>query len=252
MFPLKLTCTLLPVSTPLTLVHLPLNLKGLIFTGNKHKALNLFLAGLVISFLGALPFGTLNLTAFKISVSGAPADALWFAFGAILVELLMVRLTLLRQFRIRLNRKWMLFILPSTILLLSFLAWNSFSSQGDSSAGTESFFNFSELRSAFLFGILLSFFNPLQIPFWMVWNTVLKQKKLLSNTRFKNFLYLGGIGLGTFIVFLLFIFAGSLIMEYYEPYSKWIGYFMGSLYLIFAGMLLVRLYNYCFTPALPH
>ena len=54
----------------------------------------IFFTGLLISFLGALPLGTLNVAAMQISVSDGIVPAFYFGFGALLVEIIYVRLSL--------------------------------------------------------------------------------------------------------------------------------------------------------------
>ena len=47
-----------------------------------------------ISFLGTLPLGTLNVAAMQISVSDGIRPALYFSLGALLVEIIYVRISL--------------------------------------------------------------------------------------------------------------------------------------------------------------
>ena len=56
--------------------------------------LRLFMTGMLISFLGTLPMGTLNISAMQISLSDGIRPALYFSGGAVLVEIMYVRLTL--------------------------------------------------------------------------------------------------------------------------------------------------------------
>ena len=54
------------------------------------KLLRVLVTGLFISFLGTLPLGTLNLAAMQISISDGIRPALYFALGALLVEIIYV------------------------------------------------------------------------------------------------------------------------------------------------------------------
>src|SRR5688572_1288099 len=58
------------------------------------RLFRVFIMGLMISFLGTLPLGTLNVSAMQIGVSDGLRPALYFAFGALIVEMIYVRLSL--------------------------------------------------------------------------------------------------------------------------------------------------------------
>ena len=52
------------------------------------------LTGLFISFLGTLPLGTLNIAAMQISVTDGIVPAIYFVLGAMVVEIIYVRVSL--------------------------------------------------------------------------------------------------------------------------------------------------------------
>src|ERR1700710_929898 len=58
------------------------------------EIVRIFFTGLVISLLGALPLGTLNVTAMQISVQENSRNAVKYALGAALVEIIYVRISL--------------------------------------------------------------------------------------------------------------------------------------------------------------
>ena len=45
------------------------------------KFVRVFFVGMLVSFLGCLPLGTLNIAAMQISITDGYGDALWFAAG---------------------------------------------------------------------------------------------------------------------------------------------------------------------------
>ena len=53
-----------------------------------------FFWGMLVSFLGSLPLGTLNVAAMQISVHESIAIAMYFSLGTILTEIIYVRLCL--------------------------------------------------------------------------------------------------------------------------------------------------------------
>ena len=58
------------------------------------KLLRIFWLGMMISFLGTLPLGTLNISAMQIAISDGSRPAVYFALGALLVEIIYVRISL--------------------------------------------------------------------------------------------------------------------------------------------------------------
>ena len=57
--------------------------------------LKVFFWGLLISFLGTLPMGTLNIMAMQIGIQESTQNAIFFVFGTLLVEMIYVRISLI-------------------------------------------------------------------------------------------------------------------------------------------------------------
>ena len=68
--------------------------------------LKIFFWGLMISFLGSLPFGTLNVAAMQISVQESISNAIYFSLGSLLVEMIYVRISLVGINWIRKQKKY--------------------------------------------------------------------------------------------------------------------------------------------------
>ena len=58
------------------------------------RLLRIFITGLTISFLGTLPLGTLNIAAMQIAITDGIPPAMYFVLGALLVEVMYVRVSL--------------------------------------------------------------------------------------------------------------------------------------------------------------
>jgi threonine/homoserine/homoserine lactone efflux protein len=54
----------------------------------------IFLIGMLISFLGSLPLGTLNIASMQISISDGVLQAMLFSIGSLIAEMIYVRLSL--------------------------------------------------------------------------------------------------------------------------------------------------------------
>ncbi|HZE82844.1 MAG TPA: LysE family transporter, partial [Puia sp.] len=148
--------------------------------------LRIFFVGLLISFLGTLPLGTLNIIAARISGEYGAIPAICFSLGALLTEMVYVRLSLVAMDWMRRQKHWFRRLQWATVIILLSLAVASFlsawrpSREGDWIIGL----GFGQgLAYCFFFGLLLSAINPVQIPFWFGWSTVLFSKNILHPRR---------------------------------------------------------------------
>lgn len=208
-----------------------------------YKNLKVCIAGLLISFVGALPLGSLNITAFDISASQGFEQALLFAFAAIFVELIYVRLTLWGSQKIVLEGKRLYIVLALAVALLLYLAISSLLNAYSGPQVNATTGVLPKITSPILLGLLLSAFNPLQVPFWLTWNKVLESKEMLEHKTVSFISYMFGIGSGTLMGMLVFIYAGKLIVNSYGKYAQWSNLLLGLLYLGFSFYLLFKLYR---------
>lgn len=199
-----------------------------------NKYIKITLTGLLISFLGSLPFGTLNITAFNIAAVQNIGDAILFAIAVVFIELLAVVITLKSANKINFKSKFFYFVSPLAVILLLYLAVSSFNSALNPEEMNVNSHLFPMIHSPILLGLLLSILNPLHIPFWMGWNTVLIGKGLLENTKKMHRLYMTGIGVGSIAAYLIFIFSGNFIFKNYQQYNYMIAFILGFLYAGFA------------------
>lgn len=207
------------------------------------KLLRIFLIGLVISFLGSLPLGTLNMTAFHIAGFQNVKEAILFTLAVVFIELVVVRITLTFSKKIDLGNKVFFYLLPIAIALLMYLSVSSFTSLNDDQVIQAESNLFPMLRSSILLGLLLSILNPMHIPFWTAWNSVLIARNRLDHKPGMYTSYITGIGMGSIGGLMIFVFAGKYIFQNYHEYSYVIAFMMGCLYLGFAFYLLFQLYK---------
>jgi threonine/homoserine/homoserine lactone efflux protein len=92
-----------------------------------------------------------------------------------------------------------------------------------------------------LTGMLLSAINPLQIPFWFGWSTVLLRKKVLLPRNDHYNVYIAGIGLGTFAGNAVFIFGGRLFVKTLSMHQSLVNGVIGLIFGVTALVQLVKL-----------
>ena len=207
------------------------------------KYLKVGFYGFLISFIGTLPLSTLNVTVFNISASAGENQAIWFAIGVVLVELIVVILTLFFNEKINFDGKLSYYLLPIGAILLMYLAIYSFVNADNAEEFNVATNIFPGIKSTFLLGALLSVLNPLHIPFWMTWNRVLMTRDVLHKTKRSYAAYVSGTSSGSIIALLIFVYAGTYIFQNYDQYSMIINLGLGVLYLAFSLYLAFLLYK---------
>ncbi|TMI75529.1 MAG: lysine transporter LysE [Bacteroidetes bacterium] len=170
----------------------------------------IFFTGMLVSFLGSLPLGTLNVAAMQISVSDGIIAAMLFSAGSLTAEIVYVRLSLVAMDWVRKQQKILKILEWLTLVIVLALAVSSFYAALHPSEGKNAILSKSTLPH-FVLGLVMSAVNPVQIPFWFGWSTILFSKKILLPRHDHYNIYIIGIGLGTFVGNCVFIFGGQLI-----------------------------------------
>lgn len=197
------------------------------------KLLRILCTGLFISFLGTLPLGTLNIAAMQISVTDGIRPALYFALGALLVEMVYVRLSLVAMDWVRKQKKLFRWLEWLTLLIIAALAVTTFIAAAHPSGSGKNVI-LSSTMHRFLLGITMSAVNPMQIPFWFGWSTVLFTKKVLLPRSDHYNMYILGIGTGTFIGNCIFIYGGHLMVDRLNANQDVVNWVIGSIFAITA------------------
>src|SRR3954447_11777067 len=93
-----------------------------------HHLLRIFFTGMIISFVGSLPLGSLDVAAMQISITDGYSHALSFAIGILLVEIVYVRISLVAMDKIRRHEKilkaleWVTLFIIVALAVFSFIA----------------------------------------------------------------------------------------------------------------------------------
>ena len=201
--------------------------------------LKIFCTGLLVSFLGSLPLGTLNIAAMQIAVSDGISGAMLFSAGSLLVEIIYVRLSLVAMDWVRKQEKLLKALEWITLIVVTALAASSFYAALHPEIKENAIL--SSPLPKFLLGVVMCAINPVQIPFWFGWSTVLFTKKvLLPRADHYNF-YIFGIGLGTFIGNCIFIFGGLLIAKKINDNQHILNWIIGGIFALTAIIQLWRI-----------
>jgi threonine/homoserine/homoserine lactone efflux protein len=222
---------------------------NLIMVNGRSQLVRIFCTGLFISFLGTLPLGVLNVAAAQLAVNTGMIAAFSFSLGALLVEMGYVRLSLVAMDWVRRRKQLFRWLEWGTVIIVLILAITSFAAayhpNGSSSgswvlgAGI-----YTSPALCFAAGMALSALNPLQIPFWFGWSTVLITRGTLLPRPDHYNSYIAGIGLGTFVGNAVFILGGSILVKCVDTNQHLLNTVIGGIFLITAiiqaGRILTR------------
>ena len=195
--------------------------------------------GFIISFLGSLPLGTLNVAAMQIGITDGISPALWFSAGSLTAEIIYVRLSLVAMDWVRKQEKLLKALEWLTVLVVLILAagsfWAAIHPEGEKNIVL------SNTMHRGILGFTMSAINPVQIPFWFGWSTVLFTRNILKHGFWNYNTYIIGIGIGTLAGNCIFIFGGRLIADKLNAGNTIMNYIIGSVFLITAIIQIIRI-----------
>jgi threonine/homoserine/homoserine lactone efflux protein len=187
-----------------------------------------FFLGFMISVSGSMVIGALHLFAIQISVEQGWQSALMFSSGCALVEAIFVRYIvgitqwLAKKKNGNLILEWTMLILFSVLMIAVFYGAMSTSTSAPTLTMP------SIVVPTFILGMGIRFFYPSMIPFWLAWNTALVTRKI----QFKMWAFVIGAGLATVVAHSLYIFAGTLMVDFLREKSQEILLMIGVIFLM--------------------
>ena len=196
------------------------------------QLLRVFGAGLIVSFLGSLPLGTLNIAAMQIAIAENVKNALLFSLGSLTAEMVYVRLSLVAMDWVRKQERIFKMLEWLTLIIVLALAVSSFYAALHPTQNKNVLLN-NKLPS-YLLGLTMSAVNPVQIPFWFGWSTVLFTKGILLPKTSNYNIYIFGIGLGTLMGNCVFIFGGRLVANKIQGNQSTLNYIIGAVFAVTA------------------
>ena len=191
------------------------------------------LLGIVLSFLGSIPFGTINVTVIESAIIRGFRSALWVIFGAAIIEFIQAAVAL--KFSDVITRY------PITELILFWSSIPIFIGLGiyylrQKREPTHEPHGYSRSRG-FMKGVIVSTLNVLAIPYWVFYGTYLTSVRVIDPTHDSNIvLFSLGVFAGTVIILMVYARLGVYAKEKFSKLTHHIapsvGYFFFFLALI--------------------
>jgi len=194
----------------------------------------------MISFLGSLPLGTLNIAAMQIGIQESLLNAFYFSIGSLLVEMVYVRISLLGIDWVRKQEKLLKVMEWITLAIIISLAIGSFLAASKSGNANKNVLLQNNMHR-FLLGMFMCAINPVQIPFWFGWSTVLFTKKILEPKNVQYNSYIIGIGLGTLLGNAVFIFGGKWLVQRIANSQQYLNWVIGGIFALTAVIQLIKM-----------
>lgn len=196
------------------------------------KLVRIFIAGIFISFIGALPLGTINISAMQLAITDGVQPAVLFALGMIPPDIFYVLVTLLamqwiqRQKRLFKALEWVTLAIVVALAAANFYAALHPAVQKN--------ILLSSTLPPFFLGMVMNAVNPLQVPFWFGWNTILLNKKTLEHRWLHYNTYAAGVSVGLFAGTAIFIFGGKLVADKINRNQNILSWAIGGIFFLTA------------------
>ncbi len=197
----------------------------------------LLLLAFALGFVGYLPLGNINLAVVQLSSSEQKKHWQAFILFAALMEFIYCFACISGLEILRRETQWVAVFNWSAVVVFLLLGIFTFV-HTENTSGNSSF------SSGVKRGILLAVFNPLQIPFWMVWGVYLMQNGWLKNGMATIALFSLICSLGTASVLYIYALAGKRVVERLKVNGQILNRFIGSFLILLALYEVMKITGY--------
>lgn len=176
----------------------------------------------------------------QIGIQESIADAIYFSLGSLLVEMIYVRISLVGIDWIRKQEKLMKAMEWVTLAIILALAAGSFIAAMNNGGESKNVLLQNNMHR-FLLGVVMCAVNPVLVPFWFGWSTVLFTKKILEAKHDQYNSYIIGIGIGALLGNCVFIFGGKWLVQRIENSQQYLNWVIGGIFAFTAVIQFVKM-----------
>jgi threonine/homoserine/homoserine lactone efflux protein len=196
--------------------------------------------GLILSFLGQLPLGTMSMTATQIAVQENFRSAWKYCLGVALIEMVYLRIVLSgMQWIVSHQQIFIIFNWVTVIIFGIFGVLGFISAQKQNPEKKAMLLN--NRLDRFLLGMSMSALNPIQIPFWFVWSGYFLSEGWLK-PEFSQFnIFTLGAALGTLGGLSVYVYGGSWLVMKMKTGNRTLNKIMGVIFILAAITQLYRI-----------
>jgi threonine/homoserine/homoserine lactone efflux protein len=169
-----------------------------------------FLVGLIISFIGSIPPGTLNLAVLQLGMEQKIKTALRFSLAVSIIEYPYAWIGVVFEDWVTSSP-----IIIDNFQLITAIVMTVIGAFSIWSARKPSEFSVRFNESGFRRGIVLSILNPMAIPFWVAYTAFLKSQGWIDlSTPWFVHSYVLGTAVGVMILLIIFAFLAKRLAQY--------------------------------------
>ncbi|MGE6353757.1 hypothetical protein ACQKCJ_07740 [Flavobacterium sp. NPDC079362] len=205
--------------------------------------------GFLVSFLGSIPLGYLNLVGLEIYAKSGLHNLIFFLFGVVFVETFVIYFTLIFAKRLIQSKRLMKIIDFFSIVFMFGLAlffYFNFRQTTKSNNYLQEYF----MYSPFVIGVVLNCFNFLQLPFWTSWNLYLLNGKYIAIERKLKYYYIAGTLIGVFLGMFSLIVLLQTLFQKTNHFSKYLmPVFIPLVFIILGSFQVFKVYKKYFKPS---
>ena len=179
------------------------------------------LVGFVVSFVGSIPLGYLNVIGFDIYNQSGLSSVIPYLLGVILVEIFVIYFTLIFAEQLMNNKKLLKYIEGFSVIFMFLLAYIFYASANNTEAQS-TVLNEYQNRTPYFVGIFFSALNFVQVPFWLGWNLYLLNGNWIAIDGTKKYFYVFGTLIGTFFGMLALILSLHFLTSQTDFFAKYL------------------------------
>jgi threonine/homoserine/homoserine lactone efflux protein len=169
-----------------------------------------FIVGVIISFIGSIPPGTLNLAVLQLGMEQKIKTALRFALAVSIIEYPYAWIGVVFEDWVTSSP-----IIVDNFQLITAIVMTLIGVFSIWSARKPSEFSVRFNESGFRRGIVLSILNPMAIPFWVAYTAFLKSQGWIDlSTPWLVHSYVLGTAVGVMILLIIFAFLAKRLAHY--------------------------------------
>lgn len=183
--------------------------------------------GFILGFVGYLPLGNINLSVVQMSVHGERRKWQGFILFAALMEFIYCFTCLYGMDQLRQQPQLVVFLNWSGVVIFLLLGLYTLFHTFKSS-------NLSTTSSGLKKGVLVAIFNPLQVPFWLIWGVYVFENGWVKSEIVSIAIFSSLCSLGTIVVLWLYAVAGKKLVEKLNVNRNILNRFIGSLLILLA------------------
>jgi threonine/homoserine/homoserine lactone efflux protein len=204
--------------------------------------IKLFFSAMLVSFLGQLPFGNMNLTATQLAVQEGLKNAWKYSIGIVIIEVIYLRLALTAMDWVVEHQ--LIFTIMSWLTVVVFLGLGILSLiMARRQTKEKKGLLLNNKMNRFLLGVSVSAINPAQLPFWFIWSTQFISLGILKTTTTDFNLFTGGAAIGSIAGLALYVYGGKWVITKMKASNKQLNIFMGIIFILAS---LYQLYHILF------